>query len=110
MRPIADPIGVMDRLSWDRVSREERLAAEATLNRRESRAALVFAGLWLFLIPFGLGYFFSRGVAEPVVYFTQVRPYWPPAQRSPPSAAGLHILVFPLHALLCFAMMQQGCE
>eukprot|EP00892_Ulva_mutabilis_P010826 jgi/Ulvmu1/8115/UM040_0010.1 len=71
MRPIADPIGVMDRLSWDRVSREERLAAEATLNRRESRAALVFAGLWLFLIPFGLGFFFSRGVAEPVVYFTQ---------------------------------------
>lgn len=74
MRPIADPIGVIDRLSWDRVSREERLAAEATLNRRESRAALVFAGLWLFLIPFGLGYFVSRGIAEPVLYFTQVMP------------------------------------
>lgn len=71
MRPIADPIGVIDRLSWDRVSREERLGAEATLNRRESRAALVFAGLWLFLIPFGLGYFFSRGIAEPVLYYTQ---------------------------------------
>lgn len=82
MRPIADPIGVIDRLSWDRVSREERLAAEATLNRRESRAALVFAGLWLFLIPFGLGYFVSRGIAEPVVYFTQVCVDRLPAHRT----------------------------
>lgn len=82
MRPIADPIGVIDRLSWDRVSREERLGAEATLNRRESRAALVFAGLWLFLIPFGLGYFFSRGIAEPVLYYTQVPRPQPSVSRS----------------------------
>ena len=73
MRPIADPIGVVDRLSWDRRGRERRLAEEATLNRRESRAAVTFAGVWLFLLPFGLGFFVSRGLAEPIITFVQAR-------------------------------------
>jgi hypothetical protein len=61
------------RLSWDRKSRERRLAEEATLNRRESRAAVTFLGVWLFLLPFGLGFFVSRGIAEPAITFIQAR-------------------------------------
>lgn len=64
-------VAVACRLSWDRASRERRLGEEAFLNRQESRAALVFAGLWLFLIPFGFGFFVSRGLAEPIITFTQ---------------------------------------
>ena len=71
LKPIADPIGIVDRLSFDRRSREERIAEEALLNSRESRAAVTFAGVWLFLLPFGLGYFVSRGLAEPVIVFVQ---------------------------------------
>jgi hypothetical protein len=61
------------RLSFDRRSRERRLAEEATLNRRESRAAVTFAGVWLFLLPFGLGFLLSRGIAEPIIVFIQAR-------------------------------------
>jgi predicted signal transduction protein with EAL and GGDEF domain len=60
-------VALVCRLSFDRVSRERRLGAEAYLNRQESRAAVVFAGLWLFLIPFGFGFFVSRGLAEPII-------------------------------------------
>ena len=77
-------------MSFDRVSREKRLGEEALLNRRESRAALVFAGLWLFLIPFGFGFFVSRGLAEPIITFTQVHN---------PSTSALH----PLTRLLYLA-------
>lgn len=31
------------------------------------------AGLWLFLLPFGMYYGISRGAAEPVTFYLQVR-------------------------------------
>ena len=82
---LAMRVVVACRLSFDRVSRERRLGEEAFLNRQESRVALVFAGLWLFLIPFGFGFFVSRGLAEPLITFTQARPSFVHSSTTPPS-------------------------
>lgn len=34
---------------------------------------MTFAGVWLFLVPFGLGFMVSRGVAEPLITIVQAR-------------------------------------